>query len=161
MGPNNENKSLSCQPPNIKVLSKSYPCLFTLGRFGIGGSKSSGIAVGKWGSTSYTSLKKPNGFSSQKDQAVTLQSSNTDSGIGVARKREWTNSEMPQSLSSSSVANSVPRPKKFFKSRDTSSKPSEQPQQVNTEIISEKPRIEAGKCFWLKLYEICLTINKG
>ena len=160
MGPNNENF-----PPNIKVLSKSYPCLFTLGRFGIGGSKSSGIAVGKWGSTSYTSLKKPNGFSSQKDQAVTLQSSNTDSGIGVARKREWTNSEMPQSLSSSSVANSVPRPKKFFKSRDTSSKPSEQPQQVNTEIISEKPRIEAGKCFWLKLYEICfpevLKINKG
>ena len=152
MGPYTESKT-----PKVNVLPTSYPCLFTLGRFGIGGSKSSGIAVGKWGSTSYTSLKKPNGFSSQKDQAVTLQSSNTDSGIGVARKREWTNSEMPQSLSSSSVANSVPRPKKFFKSRDTSSKPSEQPQQVNTEIISEKPRIEAGKCFWLKLYEICLT----
>lgn len=86
------------------------------GRFGIGGSKSSGIVQGKWGSTSFTSLKKVNGIGSKNDQSITQQTYNVDSGIGVGKKREWTSSEITSSVNNASAVSNVPRPKKFFKS---------------------------------------------
>ena len=118
------------------------------GRFGIGGNKSSGMVHGKWGSTSFKSMRTVNGISSQKDQVLAQQANNADSGIGVARKREWTSPESLKSANIASAANNVPRPKKFFKSRDTASKPQEQ--QINAENVSEETlhssnsRVEIG-----------------
>ena len=124
--------------------------LHLLGRFGIGGNKSSGMVHGKWGATSFTSLRKVNGISSSKDPVLGQQANNADSGIGVARKREWASPEGSQSINNASVVNNVPRPKKFFKSRDTASKPQDLMQQVNSETASEEkshsilPRVETG-----------------
>ena len=113
-------------------------CLYyILGRFGIGGSKSSGIVQGKWGSTSFTSLKKVNGIGSKNDQSITQQTYNVESGISVGKKREWTSSEITSSVNNASAVSNVPRPKKFFKSRDATPKLCEQTQPINTENVSE------------------------
>ena len=107
------------------------------GRFGIGGNKSSGIVQGKWGSTSFTSFKKVNAIGSKNDQPMTQQAYNVESGIGVGKKREWNSSEITSSVNNASAVNNVPRPKKFFKSRDATPKLCEQTQPMNIENASE------------------------
>ena len=95
------------------------------------------MVQGKWGATSFTSFKKSNGIGSLKDQSVTQQPYNADSGIGVAKKREWASSDISSSVNNPSVASNVPRPKKFFKSRDTTPKTYDQMQELNRENISD------------------------
>ena len=95
------------------------------------------MVQGKWGATSFTSFKKSNGIGSLKDQSVTQHSYNADSGIGVAKKREWASSDIASSVNNPSGASNVPRPKKFFKSRDTTPKTCEQMQEINRENISD------------------------
>ena len=92
---------------------------------------------GKWGATSFTSLRTVNGINSSKDHAIPQQTNTIeDSGIGVARKREWATQEVPRSANNTSTLYTTPRPKKFFKSRDTSSK-QEQVPESNLDNIKE------------------------
>ena len=108
---------------------------------------------GKWGATSFTSLRTVNGINSSKEQSIPPPpNSISDSGIGVARKREWTVPDAPQAVKNTSTLYAAPRPKKFFKSRDTTSK-QEQISESNVDNISEtnlqenaRPLPSTGKC---------------
>ena len=92
---------------------------------------------GKWGATSFTSMRTVNGINSSKDHSIPQQANTiSDSGMGVARKREWTTPDAPQSANNTSTLYTAPRPKKFFKSRDPTSK-QEQTPESNLDNISE------------------------
>lgn len=94
---------------------------------------------GKWGATSFTSLRTVNGINSSTDQSISQQPNTiADSGIGVARKREWAAQEASQSANNTSSMYTAPRPKKFFKSRDTTSKQEQLPESNLDNISGSK-----------------------
>ena len=113
---------------------------------------------GKWGATSFTSLRTVNGITSSKDHSIPQQpNSIEDSGIGVSRKREFTSKEATPSVNASTIF-AAPRPKKFFKSRDTTSK-QEPTLETNNDNISEtklhsevRPMVPSGKTNVLERY---------
>ena len=98
------------------------------GRFGVGVNKSAGLVHGKWGATSFTSLRTVNGIGSRTDCSTSQQQSTTiDSGVGVAKKRDW--DAIEKSYPASNI--SAPRPNKFFKSRDTTTQSQSSVSQTN------------------------------
>ena len=93
---------------------------------------------GKWGATSFTSLRTVNGTGSTKDHSLYQQSSAiSDSGIGVSRKRDWPSAEPTLPVDNSAALFTAPRRKKFFKSRDTDSQQQEKTNESNIENINE------------------------
>ena len=89
----------------------------------MGVNKSAGMVHGKWGAASFTSLRTVNGTGLGNAHSISQPSkAATDSVASVAKKREW-NAAIAEPPQPASIATAnlyaAPRPKKFFKSRDT------------------------------------------
>ena len=115
----------------------------------MGVNKSAGIVTGRWGATSFTSIRTVNGTIKSSETQI---SNSVDSviGAGFATKRNWDAAETTTDVSNRSTVYAPPRPKKFFKSRDAVTIP--QPvssQSLQTNIVNQNvPSIHSnhGKC---------------
>ena len=108
-----------------------------LGRFGVGVNKSAGMVHGKWGSTSFTSMRTVNGIGSKIETSSNYQSNNIyDPDVEVPKQRDWPPQEQQPKVNNTSVYN-APRPKKFFKSRDTAPPSHEKGPEANLGQISD------------------------
>ena len=68
-----------------------------LGRFGVGVNKSAGMVHGKWGSTSFTSMRTVNGIGSKIETSSNYQSNNIyDPDVEVPKQRDWPPQEQQQ-----------------------------------------------------------------
>ena len=110
---------------------------FNLGRFGVGVNKSAGMVHGKWGSTSFTSMRTVNGIGSKIETSSNYQSNNIyDPDVEAPKQKDWPPQEQQPKVNNTSVYN-APRPKKFFKSRDTAPQSHEKVLEANLGKISD------------------------
>ena len=110
---------------------------FNQGRFGVGVNKSAGMVHGKWGSTSFTSMRTVNGIGSKIETSSNYQSNNIyDPDVEVPKQRDWPPQEQQPKVNNTSVYN-APRPKKFFKSRDTAPQSHDKVPEANLGQISD------------------------